>query len=90
MYSGKSQGLYKQEKTAINLMEHMGQWGCISVNYKLSMRQHQLVELCIRGLGQKTTEIFTRGQGVRLNCILKDELELLKGSWYWKVERHPR
>lgn len=84
-YSGKSQGLYKQEKTAVNLMEHMGQWGCINVNYKLSMWQHQLVELCIRGLGQKTMEIFTRWGKIELHLerrigISERELVLESGD----------
>lgn len=62
--------------------------GCISVHYKFSTQQHQLIELSVREHCEKTMEVFTRV--VSLNCISKDELESMKGSWDWKAETHPR
>lgn len=80
-----TEGLCKQQGTADNLMKTVCKW-VLSVTYKLSMQLHQCV-MHKRSLSD-ALEIFPRLEG--LNCILKDELESVKGSWDWVVERHPR
>jgi len=86
-YSCESQGQVNKREVAVNLMEHICKWvsKCkLQIQYMVTPIDRVM---CKSALSENHGRFHKGGE---LECILKDKSESVKGSWDWKVERHPR